>query len=489
MAMAMTGAGAGADVIESSRVLRLRGLPFEAKENDVRSFFDGFKLLHVHLCRRNGKTTGEAYVQLDSDEEGERARLQLDRQAMGRRYIEIFPAKEVELKKRRAWESQVTGYIVRMRGLPFNASHQDVQNFFMGIQLSQNRDSILLTYNVNKRPSGEAFVEFPTEEARNEALKRDRKMIGHRYIELFPANKADVDKALSQNRYNLRQGHRFQGGFLGGQGLSGQLNNMFLQNQNMGQNLDIADVLRDLSLGGTDSSPNGGYGRVRGSVYPGGGGFQNNMSPFVMSPLSSQNAKIRPHTPYGTTMMTATANAAGIAARPWPPAEGMLQQLPAGFVTSQQQINQELFPNPNIECLDPNGSLGVGDGMQPHLQPPQQQQQQALLQQYMLEQQQQQQQPQQGMQPIQAVPMGLRPALYDPWAPPLADSGLGGGRNFPIFNNMPHAYVEDMGDNGVYFSSDYATESEHPATHAIPQYLGPGDAPPGMITPEEAAQY
>eukprot|EP01026_Neomeris_dumetosa_P042465 TRINITY_DN353_c1_g1_i3.p1 TRINITY_DN353_c1_g1~~TRINITY_DN353_c1_g1_i3.p1 ORF type:complete len:481 (-),score=70.51 TRINITY_DN353_c1_g1_i3:437-1879(-) len=476
-------AGTSGEVVESSSVLRLRGLPFEAKENDVRNFFDGFHLLHVHLCRRNGKTTGEAYVQLDSEEEGERARLQLDRSAMGRRYIEIFPAKEVELKKRRAWESQVTGFIVRMRGLPFNATHHDVQNFFDGIIISQNRDSILLTYNVNKRPSGEAFVEFPSEEARSEALKRDRKMIGHRYIELFPANKSDVDKALSQNRYNLRQGNRFHGGYLGGQGLQGQLNNMFLQNQNMGQNLDIADVLRGLSLGGQERSANGGYGRGRGSIYPGGGGagnlgFQSSMGPFVVPQLTSQSGKVRPH-PYGII------GGSGMQGGQWPPPDAMVQQLPPGFIASQSQLNTELFPSPNLEVLDPGNTIGVGEHMPPsqHLQPPQQQQQ-ALLQQYVLEQQQQQQQ---GM-PMQAVPMGLRPALYDPWAPPINEN-IGAGGNFPMFSSTPQ-YIEDIGEGGLYFSPEsFGNEQEHPVTHAIPQYLGPGDAPPGMITPEEAAQY
>eukprot|EP01024_Parvocaulis_polyphysoides_P007469 TRINITY_DN1221_c0_g4_i1.p5 TRINITY_DN1221_c0_g4~~TRINITY_DN1221_c0_g4_i1.p5 ORF type:complete len:114 (-),score=6.04 TRINITY_DN1221_c0_g4_i1:533-874(-) len=74
MAMAMTAGAVISEVIESSSVLRLRGLPFEAKENDVHQFFNGFKLLHVHLCRRNGKTTGEAYVQLDSEEETRKQR-------------------------------------------------------------------------------------------------------------------------------------------------------------------------------------------------------------------------------------------------------------------------------------------------------------------------------------------------------------------------------------------------------------------------------
>eukprot|EP01023_Acetabularia_acetabulum_P017501 TRINITY_DN18746_c0_g2_i3.p2 TRINITY_DN18746_c0_g2~~TRINITY_DN18746_c0_g2_i3.p2 ORF type:complete len:219 (-),score=31.96 TRINITY_DN18746_c0_g2_i3:298-954(-) len=196
-------------MIERSSVLKLRGLPFEATDNDIANFFVGFQLLHVHICRNNGKTTGEAFVQLRSDDEGYRARAMFDKKCLGKRYIEIFPAKPSEMKKRRGWESQITGFVVRMRGLPFNACQFDIEQFFNGIPTAKNRDSIYMTFDANRRPTGEAFVEFPTQNDREEALKRDRNMIGHRYIELFPANKADVDRAVSQNRYNIQQGHSF----------------------------------------------------------------------------------------------------------------------------------------------------------------------------------------------------------------------------------------------------------------------------------------
>lgn len=75
--------------------------------------------------------------------------MTLDRTSMGRRYIELFAAKEIELKKRRAQESQIVGSVLRMRGLPFTATPQDIVNFFEGIQISQGRDSILLTVNAN----------------------------------------------------------------------------------------------------------------------------------------------------------------------------------------------------------------------------------------------------------------------------------------------------------------------------------------------------
>jgi hypothetical protein len=38
----------------SSRVLRLRGMPFAAADEDVRNFFAEFSLEEVYVCKRDG---------------------------------------------------------------------------------------------------------------------------------------------------------------------------------------------------------------------------------------------------------------------------------------------------------------------------------------------------------------------------------------------------------------------------------------------------
>lgn len=38
-----------------SSVLRLRGLPFAASDSDVQSFFSGYELVEVYICRRDGE--------------------------------------------------------------------------------------------------------------------------------------------------------------------------------------------------------------------------------------------------------------------------------------------------------------------------------------------------------------------------------------------------------------------------------------------------
>ncbi len=37
-----------------SSVLRLRGLPFQATEEDIKEFFSGYELKQIFICRRGG---------------------------------------------------------------------------------------------------------------------------------------------------------------------------------------------------------------------------------------------------------------------------------------------------------------------------------------------------------------------------------------------------------------------------------------------------
>jgi hypothetical protein len=43
-------------------VVRLRGLPFNANDFDILEFFQGLEPVDVLIVRRDGRTTGEAYV-------------------------------------------------------------------------------------------------------------------------------------------------------------------------------------------------------------------------------------------------------------------------------------------------------------------------------------------------------------------------------------------------------------------------------------------
>lgn len=186
-----------------SAVLRLRGLPFTSTEDDVKEFFADFPLQQIFLCKRNGRSNGEAYVQLETAQVAKDALEALNRKHIGKRYIEIFEAQPSDLLAVKALsaESKAKGFVVRLRGLPYSATSADVVKFFDGLDVVRGADGVLFTFTPDGRPTGEAYVEFESDEAHKEAMKRHKEMIGTRYIELFVSSKVDMYQAMQHNKY------------------------------------------------------------------------------------------------------------------------------------------------------------------------------------------------------------------------------------------------------------------------------------------------
>ncbi|KAL4458089.1 hypothetical protein ABPG75_012954 [Micractinium tetrahymenae] len=186
-------------------ILRLRGLPFSAGEEDIRSFLDGYTVEAVHLGAKNGKPTGEAYVQLGSAEEAARAMKERQHENMGSRYIEIFAAGEADLLASTSGvpggQPSLWGHVVRLRGLPFSSTAADVVGFFEGVDTVGGEGGIVFTCTPDGRPTGEAYVEMADEEALAAALARHKEKIGARYIEIFESSKGDMFQAVQQHGY------------------------------------------------------------------------------------------------------------------------------------------------------------------------------------------------------------------------------------------------------------------------------------------------
>lgn len=71
--------------------------------------------------------------------------------------------------------------VLRLRGLPYSATVQDLHMFFQGYQLAPGGVHIQL--GMDGRPNGDAFVEFTTEEQAEQALRtKNKERIGTRYI-------------------------------------------------------------------------------------------------------------------------------------------------------------------------------------------------------------------------------------------------------------------------------------------------------------------
>jgi heterogeneous nuclear ribonucleoprotein F/H len=91
------------------------------------------------------------------------------------------------------------GYIVKLRGLPWSATNDDILKFFKNCKVLDGKQGVHMTSSREGRPSGEAFVEFESEEDLNCALHKDREHIGSRYIEVFKVNKAEMDWVIKRS--------------------------------------------------------------------------------------------------------------------------------------------------------------------------------------------------------------------------------------------------------------------------------------------------
>ena len=194
----------------SRYVVRLRGLPWSARETEITEFFDEEELKEVQIVYlTDGRASGEALVEFGSVESFQSAFLK-NRQHIGHRYIEIFKSTGMEIDTaagravRPPARPPKSQYVIRMRGLPYSATDEDVMEFFdiprpTGIHLI--KDDL-------GRPSGEGFVEFATEVDAIAAMAKHRHHMGHRYIELFRSSPEELMRALGLTTgwYNSRNG-------------------------------------------------------------------------------------------------------------------------------------------------------------------------------------------------------------------------------------------------------------------------------------------
>jgi len=227
-AMGVTALGGGGLGIENTNnsVVKMRGLPYSATEEEIEEFLlkADVKAARVHIIREAGvgRPSGIAFAEVASAADATKA-LTLDHESIGSRYIEMYKSTQMELK------GSITGYgqgmggmqmlpglqgginggnnCIRMRGLPWQSTEQDVIMFFRQADITPVRVH-------RKAEGGEAYVEFTDAQAVTKAMTLNKEYIGHRYIELFPVSYGEVAQTVGMGmgmpfqRYN--QGRLFQ---------------------------------------------------------------------------------------------------------------------------------------------------------------------------------------------------------------------------------------------------------------------------------------
>lgn len=223
----------------SEPYLRLRGLPWDAKDEDIRNFFVGLSIVEITwtFTHRN-RPSGEAYVTFANAADAAKG-LQHDKQMLGKRYIEVFQSTAAQLeaakehrktdsggsevpstgsrkeggKKGNKGASDATsdggsnnnnnnGYhsgessaanekdtVVMMYGLPYSVSVTEIEQFFAGYNFVPG--SVIIDSGAAGKGVGTGQISF---EKHIDALKalhdRNRKFIGKRYVSLhFPNRK------------------------------------------------------------------------------------------------------------------------------------------------------------------------------------------------------------------------------------------------------------------------------------------------------------
>uniref|UniRef100_A0A3P8XLW9 RRM domain-containing protein n=1 Tax=Esox lucius TaxID=8010 RepID=A0A3P8XLW9_ESOLU len=205
-----SGACSKTEPVDSETVIRARGLPWQSSDQDIARFFKGLNIAKggVALClNAQGRRNGEALVRFINQEHRDLA-LERHKHHMGSRYVEVYKATGEEfLKIAGGTSNEVAQFlskenqvIIRMRGLPFTASPQDVLTF-LGPEspVTDATEGLLFVKYPDGRPTGDAFVLFSCEEYAQNALKKHKQILGKRYIELFRSTAAEVQQVNVQS--------------------------------------------------------------------------------------------------------------------------------------------------------------------------------------------------------------------------------------------------------------------------------------------------
>eukprot|EP00064_Thunnus_orientalis_P008130 superscaffoldBa00000949_g8153 len=220
-------------------VIRLQGLRVTAGSQDIRNFFTGLKIPDggVHII---GGERDEAFIIFASDEDARRAMTRSGGSIKGSPVTLLLSSKaemqsmlekstrNVEREKRRLLEENArrarrsvdrepgrrsgsrSGHTspprhqrasnsdflcVFLKGMPFSVTEKDVLNFFSGLLV----DEIVLLKNQKGQNNGRGLVRFATREDASEGLRRDRKYMGSRYVEVYTTTEDDWHRAVGSN--------------------------------------------------------------------------------------------------------------------------------------------------------------------------------------------------------------------------------------------------------------------------------------------------
>lgn len=186
--------------------IMLRGLPYKATAADVLRFFKDVDVLGgregVHL---HARTMGTCFVDINKEDLTKAKEYNL--KEMGTRYIEILEEKDFK----RMFPGYTTpapqekGTLVKLKGLPFGCTKQDIATFFSGFEIAPH--GIMKPVKRHASLTGEAYVKFASKEIAEKALSRHNEYMGSRYINVYPTDALEVDHKMSVPEFTMSPPH------------------------------------------------------------------------------------------------------------------------------------------------------------------------------------------------------------------------------------------------------------------------------------------
>merc|ERR1719370_2273684 len=131
-----------------------------------------------HSLNSDGRNSGHAFAAFASEQGAEQAMLK-DRQYMGPRYVSLSRSDTFGTSqytgqyapKAKGFDGNFSEFCVKLSGVPFKTTEQEVKDFFKGGDAPTKIQTIM---NEEGRSSGEMLADFASEEAVQQALLKDR---------------------------------------------------------------------------------------------------------------------------------------------------------------------------------------------------------------------------------------------------------------------------------------------------------------------------
>ncbi|XP_067835445.1 RNA-binding protein 12-like [Heptranchias perlo] len=220
----------GASFNSDDVYLRLHGMPYSARELQVREFFHGLQVEAVRLTKDyRGLNNGEGFVRFASAWDAAEG-LKRHKKYMGQRFVEVYRATELEWvsggpdlfiedrhsglsrgnrgrsppregkyfhsrtrsrsprrRRSRSRSPHDQDYCVQLKNMPYGISKKDVRSFFDELNIAD--DQIYLVYDFYGKSTKEGFVKFKNSAEHRKALKYHKVCIGNRAVYVYPIAK------------------------------------------------------------------------------------------------------------------------------------------------------------------------------------------------------------------------------------------------------------------------------------------------------------